>query len=297
MLNRQKIVLSVVNSFASSFGRPIDRTRLVKFVFLSRQETALRDERTFYDFVPYRFGPFSFALYRETETLVRDGYLEEQGDRLAFRSDMASEAREKAEEISSDVRDSVHEIVSRYGRVSRDALLRDVYARYPGFAVRSELKELLPRTIPSIAAASPAVYTAGYEGNSVDFFFERLLRAGIKCIIDVRANPISMKYGFARKTLSGIASRLGIDYAHRPELGIPSSKRAGLTDFDSYQRLFDDYERTTLPTRIDDIAQVATHMSRQPSVLVCMERDARSCHRSRLANSVARESGLEQIHL
>ena len=47
----------------------------MKLVFLLRHETCLKDVPSFYDFVPYKFGPFSFTLYRELERLQQNGYV------------------------------------------------------------------------------------------------------------------------------------------------------------------------------------------------------------------------------
>ena len=59
MLTRQKTVLSLL----TQVGRPLSPTVFVKLVFLLRQETDLERDRSFYSFVPYNFGPFSFTLY------------------------------------------------------------------------------------------------------------------------------------------------------------------------------------------------------------------------------------------
>jgi hypothetical protein len=40
------------------------------------------------------------------------------------------------------------------------------------------------------AAAPKAVYTVGYEGKSVDLFFDGLLQSGVLQILDVRVNPM-----------------------------------------------------------------------------------------------------------
>ena len=69
----------------------------------------------------------------------------------------------------------------------------------PWYSVNSELPhfrsdEAEQRTAPALAA----VYTAGYEGNSIDRFLDRLMKRGIYSIIDVRSNPISRKYGFSQ---------------------------------------------------------------------------------------------------
>ena len=72
MLRRQRIILKLLSSAASG----ISATQLQKYVFLLREETFLRNDTTFYEFVPYKFGPYSFAAQREVETLTSYGYIE-----------------------------------------------------------------------------------------------------------------------------------------------------------------------------------------------------------------------------
>jgi uncharacterized protein (DUF488 family) len=82
-----------------------------------------------------------------------------------------------------------------------------------------------------------------------------------------------------------------------PALGIPSSYRANLTDFASYQRLLERYEREMLPKIQEKVAEVGKLMKSKPSVLMCMEKDVRCCHRSRLAKAVSRETRMEIVHI
>ena len=128
-------------------------------------------------------------------------------------------------------------------------------------------------------------------------FFDRLLKKGIAALIDVRANPVSRKYGFARSSLSEIAAKLDIQYHHIPELGIVSKERVGLNDYQSYQRLLNRYERETLPKRSGDIERLIALLRMKPSALVCMEKDVECCHRGRLAKVAAERSGLPVINL
>ncbi len=292
MLKRQKILLTVL----MEADRSISHIELVKAVFLLRHETTLANEPAFYDFVPYRFGPFSFALYRELSALVLDGYVidEEKSIRLAER--MKSEARERTAELPSAWRRAVKRTVAEYLAASQDELLRDVYARYPWFALKSELDALVADR-PQSPAVPLAIYTVGYEGKSVDTFFNGLLENGIEAILDVRANPISRKYGFARKSMSDIAGKLGIEYVHLPELGISSEDRSTLSDFESYQALLDRYESEMLPGRGEAIANVVSLLNQKPSALLCMEKDVRCCHRGRLAKTAAKKSDLEVTHI
>jgi uncharacterized protein (DUF488 family) len=175
--------------------------------------------------------------------------------------------------------------------------MKDVYNRYSWFSINSELTDLVPADAPKTKIAPVAIYTMGYEERSVDAFFNRLLEIGIRNIIDTRANPVSRKYGFARSSFSGIANKLGLGYSHFPGLGIPSMQRSEVKSDADFRTLFRYYESQILPAHKGEIESVATQMMDTPSVLVCMEKEAVDCHRSRLARRVAEISGMQIIHL
>lgn len=293
MLVRQKTILALL----AQFNKPLSRTVFVKLIFLLRHETALERERTFYDFVPYKYGPFSFTLYRELLNLRQDGYINQDEESVALRKRTVQLAREKITELPLVARQAVGMVIGRYGRVNQTDLLKDVYRRYPWYAIKSELTNLKPKLSALPKKARHAVYTAGYEGKSIDAFFNQLLKAGIELIIDVRANPISRRYGFSRRQFSEIAGRIGLVYHHHPGLGIPSEFRTDLSDYESYQRLLAMYEEKMLPECNDEVEEVGALMQKNPAVLVCFEKDVRCCHRSRLAEAVSRNSGLEVVHL
>jgi uncharacterized protein (DUF488 family) len=80
-------------------------------------------------------------------------------------------------------------------------------------------------------------------------------------------------------------------------LGIPSEYRADLSDFESYQRLLKKYEEEMIPVLEDEIDEVGRLMEETPAVLVCVEKDVRCCHRSRLAVAVSRKTGLGIRHI
>lgn len=293
MLRRQKAILAIL----TEAKEPVSATVLVKLAFLLRQETDFRDDSAFYDFLPYKFGPFSFQLYRELEALKRDGYVSTECDQLCVSERLRKDVLEKVRELPDEARSATAYVTRKYGRMKQRTLLRNVYTRYPRYASRSELSELTADLKFEEPKPGPAVYTAGYQMNSVDRFLDRLLQVGIRVIVDVRANPVSRKYGFARSSLSGIAEKVGLKYVHLPRLGIPSASRVGLGSKASYKRLLDRYEKSTLPKREHDVKELAHDMERTPSVLVCMESDPESCHRSRLAQAVSDESGLRVRHL
>jgi len=293
VLVRQKAVLALL----SQVGEPLSRVFFVKLMFLLRHETELKEDRTFYDFVPYKYGPFSFTLYRELSSLRRDGYVAPNEERISLGRQTIGLAKEKIDGLPVTVCRAVDRVVGRYGGMSQSDLVRDVYARYPWYASRSELPGVRPSSPVCHREASPAVYTAGYQGTSVDAFFNSLLTEGIRLVIDVRANPVSRRYGFSKGQFSEIAMRLGLGYRHIPNLGIPSRCRVNLSDFDSYQRLLKMYEEEILPQHEDEIDAVGALMEETPAVLVCFERDVCCCHRSRLAVSLSRKTGLGVKHI
>ena len=292
MLKRQKVLLRILREA----NRPVSHIELVKAAFLLGKETPLANVPAFYDFVPYRFGPFSFALYRELSALVRDGYVVDRERSVSLADRMKRESHVRSEELPAEWKFAVRQTVGDYLCTSQDELLRVVYRRYPWFTLKSELDSLVADR-PESPIAPLAIYTIGYEGKSVDAFFNQLLRNGITTILDVRANPISRKYGFARKSMSEIAAKLDIEYVHLPDLGIPNKDRSTLSDFDSYQVLLDRYETEMLPERSDAVANVVELLRQEPSALLCMEQDVRCCHRGRLANAAARKADLRVAHI
>jgi uncharacterized protein (DUF488 family) len=176
-------------------------------------------------------------------------------------------------------------------------LLKKVYSDYPWYATQSELRDLVPENLPTNGPAPIAIYTVGYEGKSVDAFFDNLMRHGMRALLDVRANPVSRKYGFAAKSLREIGAKLGLAYWHLPALGIEGAKRTSLTSFAAYQKLLDHYQTKMLPRQTSSIKQLVKLIVDRPSALLCMERDVRCCHRSRLAVAAAEATGLPVVHL
>jgi len=293
MLTRQRTILSLLLHAT----RPLSPTVFVKLFFLLRHETGLAKVRSFYDFVPYDYGPFSFTLYWDLGGLEKNGYVTRDEGRIALRGRTVELAEQEARRLPMAIHGAVADVLRHYGRMSQQDLIRAVYSRYPWFALNSKLRERESVPIPRPKPACPAVYTAGYEGRSVDAFFNDLLRQGISVVVDVRANAVSRKYGFSGVRLGELCQKLGLEYRHMARLGIPSKDRAGLTTFASYQHLLLRYQRALLPHLSVEVKEVGRLMMRQPCVLVCVEKDVRCCHRSRLADAVARATGLEVVHL
>jgi uncharacterized protein YwgA len=290
MLRRQRTTLNLIANAGS-----VSATQLQKYLFLMKEETFLSRDPAFYEFLPYKFGPYSFAATREIESLTNYGYVLD--DAPAKTLTLSALGKQEARQADSDTSRVAVAIVSKYGKMSLKTLLKDVYGRYPWYATNTELDDIKPSACSKPKTAPVAIYTMGYEDRSVDGFFNKLIRAGIHRIIDVRSNPVSRKYGFARSSLQSIAVKLGMEYTHCPELGITSEKRKGVEGLSGFKELFRYYEQRILPTKPDEIDEVTKLLKAAPSVLVCMEKEAVDCHRSRLATRIADSTGLKVVHL
>lgn len=160
------------------------------------------------------------------------------------------------------------------------------------------VKNQCPRLFrASTRQATPKIFTAGYEGETIDSFLKKLLANGIQRIIDVRKNPISRKFGFSKKSMSESALQVGIYYIHFPELGIPSESRKNLKTKEDYIKLFDGYENSVLTKTTEKQIEVAALLKEKPSVLICFEHDPRLCHRGRLAAKLHKDFAIAIGHI
>ena len=241
MLNRQKLFLNLLQMS----GGQASHLAMTKWCFLIRQETPSRGGSAFYEFVPYRYGPFFFGLYHEAASLVRDGWIEEADDKT-WRLTLAG-----------------HQLAIAIPRPWKGKRTRSssgmANLAQPSCSTRS-IQGILGLRSTAISwsdgryrpVASLAVYTIGYEGLLVDDFLNRLLRNGIQLLIDSRNNPVARRYGFHKSSLSRLCERLGVEYRHFPNLGIPSESRQALDSSSGYTELFDSYETAILPDRDRD---------------------------------------------
>ncbi|MCU0712005.1 MAG: DUF488 domain-containing protein [Pirellula sp.] len=282
MLNRQKVLLSMLELA----DRPVGRIELMKWAFYVRQVSPSKGGDSFYDFLPYHFGPFSFALYQEVGKLEEQGYVTSSDENHWTLGPMNPTKPPK--DVDADARNAVKTL----SHLSVDNLLDQIYARFPYFTMNSKRQRLVERP-----EGRQEIYTSGYEGLSIDAFLNRLIENGIKRLIDVRRNPIARRYGFHKSTLKRLTETLGIDYVHFPELGISSELRQSLDTQDDYDRLFARYNLTTLVDEKHAIQSATTLCKDIPSVLVCMEAEPCCCHRSHLAQRIAVDSKLPVSHL
>ena len=281
MVYRKKILLALTEAF----GGNIPATNFQKLLFLYSES---QNERSF-DFLPYKFGCFSFQAMQEKNKLIQEGYLENiKNWKLKISDGNFSET------LSNNDLNILNKLKVKFDKASTRDLIRHVYLNYPFFAINSEIaqnylskKELkVIQRFKSFEEKS-AIFTIGYEGRSLESYINVLIQNNIKVLIDVRKNPISRKYGFSKKTLQTACETVHIKYLHLPELGIDSEKRKHLNAQSDYDKLFIDYEYSVLLKQSPALNLILDFVKNFKRVaLTCYEASPQQCHRTRVANKI-----------
>ena len=140
------------------------------------------------------------------------------------------------------------------------------------------------------------IYTIGYEGISLGSFVNLLIDQGVETVVDVRELPLSRKPVFSKSALAATLDRSGLAYMHRPALGCPKPIRNRYRadgDWANYKTAFLRY-LDTQGEALSDVTEFATFAN---CALVCYEADYNFCHRSMVADAMARIGGMSVSHL
>jgi hypothetical protein len=284
---RQKTLLGLLGAF----GGRLPSIDFQKYLFLYTQEF---EKEPSFEFVPYKFGSFSFQSYADKGRLIEIGAVADTDDwrlQIGFDSEDLFEGN------------SYRRCYDKYCNLKGEKLVQDIYRRYPYYAINSEIAGRLmsKNEIESIAAerpfdASMCFFTIGYEGASLEGYLNRLIKNNVKLLVDVRRNPLSRKYGFSKKTLSDTVKKLGIEYVHIPELGISSEKRQELESQADYDRLFDSYEKQELKENKRALEQLfELFLDRKRMAITCFEAHVCMCHRGRVAKALSQLPGWQYV--
>ena len=292
---RQRLLLTMLDAL----GAPVGNTDFQKLLFLYTQT----EQTPSYEFVPYKFGGFSFTSYADKRRLSEAGMLVDDDQQWELTPTGRALARKQA---------VLPLVVGKFCREHRhlrgNSLIAEQYRRFPYYATRSEIIEKVLLDAEDRKAvikarppkAKPGLVTLGYEGRSLEAYLNVLLKNSVTLLCDVRRNPLSRKYGFSKSTLSNACEGVGIRYEHLPELGIDSDERRDLKTQADYDALFVEYERKSLPRQTEALAKIREWMQAGELVaLTCYELLPEQCHRHCVAEALERSDGkrLTAIHL
>ena len=282
---RPRLLLTLLDALGGNVGN----RDFQKLLFLFAQEC---EEDSSYDFVPFKYGGFSFTSYADRRRLIQEKFLVDDEN-----SWLLTEAGRQVAITKGSKRLAVDRFCHGLRALRGADLIAYAYRRYPYYAIHSEIvASVLPDSEDRalVEAARPAsrppgVVTIGYEGKSLEGFLNQLLADGITLLCDVRRNPISRKYGFSKRVLSQACTDVRIRYEHIPELGIASDQRQELNSQKDYDVLFAAYEKFDLPKQTSAIERIVDWIQkhRQRVALTCFEALPEQCHRHCVAEAVA----------
>lgn len=156
-----------------------------------------------------------------------------------------------------------------------------------------QLRTLVSKSHKRQIEGRPIVlYTIGYEKATVEDVLTRLQHEGVHVLVDIRRFPVSRKPGFSKSSLARAAESAGITYVHEQAFGNPEYRQAKFSD--GWSSRF----RRYLRSQHDALREVLEFLD-MGCCLLCYERDHSRCHRTIVAEEIARESGrrLEVKHL
>ncbi len=139
------------------------------------------------------------------------------------------------------------------------------------------------------------IYTVGYEGVTPEALVTCLVKNRIQVLVDARYRPQSRKAGFSKNSLEAHLKSGDILYQHERDLGTPPDIMAVVRNSGGYED-FDKY-RAFLLTKVETLERVAALASLKVICIMCYEADHSECHRSIVAEEIAKLSKGRVYHL
>lgn len=270
----------------------MEKIRLQKLLFLFTQQQS----KAVYDFVPYMYGCFSYSANADLTTMAKKGQLAES--ETSFKRTDTTDYTATLKEAD---RKLLHQVKKLYEGMDANALMKHTYVNYPYYAINSvKAKSILSAIdLGKVDAKRPCdtdtvLFTIGYEGISLEEYLNRLIKNNVKVLVDVRRNPLSMKYGFSKSQLTRSCTNLGISYMHFPEVGIQSDLRQELHCQADYDKLFTLYREKELSQTLATQQSILNVLKQHKRIaLTCFEKDICQCHRKHLAEAIVQLPGFE----
>lgn len=290
MFYRRKVILALLQTFEGKLST-LDLHQLL-FLIVERQQKKV------YDFVPHPSGCFSFSLEADLDTMQHKKMLS-----LVNEKWQKTDAEDYFKMLIRDDQQLVLDIQNQYAEMDTETLTKYVFIHFPYWALKSETaaslldKDQLEKVNNSINPENKVtLFTIGYEGISPEEYLNRLIQNDVKMLVDVRRNPLSMKYGFSKSLLKKFCESLGIMYIHFPEAGIEADQRQELKTPADYDKLFEKYKTNYLPKIKDQQLEILSLLKQHERIaLTCFEADVCQCHRKHLAESIAADPGFGYV--
>jgi uncharacterized protein YwgA len=161
--DREKLLVYLVHRL----GKVDGRTKLIKLLFLLREEFGFINS---YNFIPYRYGPYSEEIVEDIHELVSKSVMREES--ILYKATLGEMSQEKelkrytltnigeqaaksiGRSLSPTAKKAFARFLKKYRNLSLEELLRYVYSNYPEYATKSEIKKDIVERIDSFDFAS-----------------------------------------------------------------------------------------------------------------------------------------------
>ena len=286
MFYRRKIILALLEVF----GGRLPKINLQKLLFLITH----RQSKPAYEFIPYKFGSYSYSANADLTAMVKHGFLTED--------DNSFTKKDKQSYLSLLIeadRKLVNLAYSVFKNYDTDALMKHTYINHQYYAINSTTASRLlnKEQLEKVSANRPfsgktILFTIGYEGISLEAYLNKLLKNDVRVLADVRNNPLSQKYGFSKNQLIRYCNSLNIEYVHFAEVGVQPGERKELNDQSDYDLLFTRYRENTLPKTISTQNRILDLLIEKKRIaLTCFEANICQCHRKHLSEAIIQLPG------
>jgi uncharacterized protein (DUF488 family) len=127
-------------------------------------------------------------------------------------------------------------------------------------------------------------FTLGYSGRKTTEMLEVLISSGVRTLVDIRQNPVSMyRPELSKKNLQETLTEIGILYMHLPELGVPRDVRGKAIETGNRDVIWAWYDENVVPEFAGGNLHTFLNAFEHPVALMCTELDPHECHRHRLS--------------
>ncbi len=281
-------------------GPVLEKMIFQKYLFLWTSQ----QEKPIYDFVPYKYGCFSFQSYRDMALLKSLNYIHDEEKTWSLTNGFLKEGIDEKDFKRNDLI-YLDQIKNEYKSMNTNALIKKIYLKYPYYAINSEkaVEILTQKELELVNSKKPqakekSLFTIGYEGRSIEAYLNFLIKNNIKALCDVRKNPLSRKYGFSKNELKRICEKMNIEYVRIPELGIESNLRMNLNSTNDYRNLFKVYKKTTLVNEEKKLQIVINLLNKKKRVAItCFEKGYKMCHRNCISEFIHKKTKIKVINI
>ena len=135
------LLMLYVGGNIRKYNEPVmGKIRLLKEIFILKKQAKIKED--IYEFVPYKYGPFSSEFLRDLDYLIQNKFVIQREGFGGIIYELTTEGLKLAETYYNEIDDSIKRrifgIKVRFNKMPLNELLEYVYSVYPYYASNSE---------------------------------------------------------------------------------------------------------------------------------------------------------------